>query len=126
MGRLLVSSGAALLGAALIVGAFLLLGPARSYALRIAPRDLQLLFAVVLPFTLAGSFLVIWPSYSIQRRQHREWIRAMIVILVGGVAGVLMLMPFGIRLPWLGLAGGIGTSAVWLAMNRALTTRKRH
>jgi uncharacterized membrane protein YfcA len=84
----------------------------------LALYDLRIAYLILGPFTLAGAFLVAWPSYVLQRTDRPELAKIGVGLAVCGIVGAAMVLPFSDRLPWEGAAFGAATFLIWLAIYR--------
>jgi len=70
------------------------------------------------PFTLAGSFLVVWPVYALQPKRWTELRRATVVLGASMVAGIMMLLPFLGWVPyWIPALFALATASLWLSLS---------
>jgi hypothetical protein len=81
--------------------------------------DVKLTALIGAPFTVTGSFLVVWPTYALQRGKRSELRKSVVVLWISAIAGFLMLMPFADEFPWEGAVCAVGTAGLWLFLNRA-------
>ncbi|WP_336986478.1 hypothetical protein [Altererythrobacter aquiaggeris] len=107
---------------ALISGLFIaivLVTPASDSRFLDLERSIGMAFFVV-PFTLFGTFAVVWPTYSLARRMLNGAGINLAVIATSTIAGAAMLVGLSQDFPEAllgGFAGGL-TSVVWLLIAR--------